>query len=116
MSLIRCHECNAEISDLALSCPKCGTPPKSVIKQSKHNEKISNLNNELSLISVKNRNAKIVSLVLIVGVGIATIPDNITECGWCFGLFFVMLISDPYHYSMKKIKRRIKIEDRFNQP
>ena len=26
MSLIRCRECNSEISDKAMVCPKCGAP------------------------------------------------------------------------------------------
>lgn len=28
MSLIKCHECSAEISDEAKACPKCGVKPK----------------------------------------------------------------------------------------
>ena len=29
MALIKCHECNTEISDTAKTCPKCGTMTKS---------------------------------------------------------------------------------------
>ena len=113
MSLIRCHECNAEISDLAFSCPKCGAPPKSAIKQSKHNEKIIKLNSELAHIAVKNRNAKFVILVLIFVVGIATfVQQRIIDSVFVCGFFLAMLIANPYHYSMKKIKRRMEITDR----
>ena len=113
MSLIRCHECNAEISDLALSCPKCGAPPTSAIKQGKHNQKMITLNNELSRITAKNRNAKIVILVITVGFGIATFRwHSILDSMLCCGFFLAMLIANPYDRSMKKIKQRININDR----
>lgn len=33
MSLIRCAECNAEISDKALNCPQCGCPREFITKE-----------------------------------------------------------------------------------
>jgi hypothetical protein len=116
VSLIRCHECDAEISDIAFSCPKWGAPPKSAIKQSKHNQKIVALNNDLSRITEKNRKTKIVILVLIVVYGIATFgQQTIVDTVMYFGIFLAMLISKgPYHYWVKKIKRRIEINERLH--
>lgn len=113
MSLIRCHECDAEISELVFSCPKCGAPPKGAIKQSKHDQKIVAHYNDLSRITEKNRKTKIVILVLIVVYGIATFrQQTIVETVMYFGIFLAMLISKgPYHYWVKKIKRRIEINE-----
>jgi ribosomal protein L40E len=34
MALIHCPECNAQISDQAESCPKCGNPQKGLSQES----------------------------------------------------------------------------------
>jgi len=34
MALVNCNECNAEISDQAISCPKCGCPIKGASEKS----------------------------------------------------------------------------------
>ena len=115
MSLIRCHECDAEISNLVFDCPKCGAPPKSGINQSKHNQKIVALNNDLSRISEKNRKTKIVILVLIAVYGVATFgQQTMVETLMYFGIFLAILISDPFHYWIKKAKRRIETNERLH--
>lgn len=35
MALISCEECNAEMSDVAIACPKCGHPNSIVAKKNK---------------------------------------------------------------------------------
>ena len=36
MALIKCTECNGEVSDAALTCPHCGRPTKSLNKELAH--------------------------------------------------------------------------------
>ena len=98
-----------------MSCPKCGAPSKDSIKQNKHANTMIELNNQLSQIMNKNRKAKIILLVLIAVLAIPTYRyEGIVGSTMCCVAFLVILISDPYHNSIKKKKRRMKIETRFN--
>ena len=89
--------------------------PKSGINQSKHNQKIVALNNDLSRITEKNRKAKIVILVLIAVYGVATFgQQTMVDTVLYFGFFLAMLILNPYQYWIKKAKRRIETNERLH--
>jgi len=74
---------------------------------------MTNLNDKLIRIEDKNRKAKLIILLLVVVFGIATFwNQTILETVLCFGFFLAMLFSNPYHYSIKKIKRQMEIKER----
>ena len=113
MGLIRCHECDSEISELAVSCPNCGAPSKSQLNLDRHNSKMVELHNELNKITTKNRQLKALLLCAVFALGFGTLFwGTIKECGVFLLLSMVIIISDPYHYSLKKLRNKIKIQSR----
>ena len=118
MSLIRCHECDSEISELAVSCPNCGAPSKSQLKLGKHHAKMFELQNELDEITTKNLRLKalLLCVAFVLGFLLAfeTIKSNSSIEGLCAGplIFMIILISNPYHSSLKRLRNKIKIQSR----
>lgn len=64
MALIKCSECNNEVSDKAISCPKCGAPIE-------NNERIA-VGEILNTIQETSKKFKLQSLIsyLIITIGI----------------------------------------------
>ena len=115
MSLVPCHECGTEISDIAFSCPKCGAPSKDAIKQNKHTNTMMEHSSQLERIYKKNRVAKI----LIFALGLVYVMwcfsyGEIFYGIFCFAGIGTIILSNPYHYPIKKLKKRMKIETSFH--
>ncbi len=89
MSLIKCTECNNNVSSLAKTCPHCGVPisDESYLKE----------NSETTTIQLTSKNLKIQELiswiVIFVGTSMAILSCDSTDAETVFNIsFFVILI------------------------
>ena len=82
MALIKCSECNKEISDKATTCPNCGNP---IQIQPTYND------NRAVEIELTNKKWKLYRLwgIIILIVGLLSMGFSMA-LGWC--LFFIAII------------------------
>ena len=73
MALIKCSECGKEISDKAVSCPKCGNPinekkEKTTNKKVENNTNTFKTSNGINNFFIKNKILLIIISTVIVGI------------------------------------------------
>jgi len=86
MALIKCTECNNEVSDKASSCPKCGSPIQhSKIEEQRAAVSQSNLSQDLS--------GPFMFQILLVAIAIGVYKESWLVFGGIFlGLMLVLMI------------------------
>lgn len=96
MSLIKCSECNNEISSEAISCPKCGNPIKEInIKTQVINDPQRPFKVELELTSKRWKKVILIAWFIIIGglLSVAYFASIMPDGHWVgFGIAFLGII------------------------
>lgn len=114
MSLIKCPECNKEVSSDAVFCPHCGKPLKAieaeVIDNNKEPEQIVNYRNEIKtyqsrrtimitigiILAVLGFGLIIASIIIYVNEMIKLTETNLDGLGGAIGAYLGMVLSGSF--------------------